>query len=184
LFIKPANGGSSVGIAKVQSNVELEAALLAAHKFDDKVLIERAIQARELEVAVLGNGLDARASGVGEIIRDRDFYDYESKYDSNSQTRVDIPAKISDELSTRVTDIATKVYRALDCRGMARVDFFLDEGDELYVNEVNTLPGFTDISMYPKLFEASGITKEKLLDILIELAFARYEREKSLKTNF
>ncbi len=172
LFIKPANGGSSVGVAKVSSREELEDALNKAHEFDDKVLIEQALEAREIELAVLGNGSDARVSGTGEIIPDRDFYDYDSKYDPSSKTLVDIPAKVSKELYEKFSSTAIDAYRVLGCSGLARIDFFLTNNEELYLNEVNTLPGFTDISMYPKLWQQEGMSYPELIDELIENALA------------
>lgn len=167
LFIKPSNGGSSVGISKVNNDEELSNALIEAHKYDSKVLIEKSISARELEVAVLGSGLNTRISGVGEIIPDREFYSYESKYDTSSQTKVVIPADIPDELSEQIREIANKAYSVIGCKGMARIDFFLSDDNLLYLNEINTIPGFTNISMYPKLWRQEGLTYSGLIDTLI-----------------
>lgn len=167
LFIKPANGGSSVGISKVTNDEELSNALTKAHEHDSKVLIETAISARELEVSVLGSGKSAKVSGVGEIKPDREFYDYESKYDSTSQTQAIIPADIPTETIEKIRGITAKAYEVLGCTGLARVDFFLSESNEIYLNEVNTLPGFTNISMYPKLWRQEGISYSVLIDSLI-----------------
>jgi len=172
LFVKPANGGSSVGVAKVSNQNEFQEALKKAHEFDNKVLIEQAIEAREIEIAVLGNGSGARVSGAGEIMPDRDFYDYDSKYDPSSKTLVDIPAKISKELYEEISSTAGNAYKVLGCSGLARIDFFLTEEEEVYLNEVNTLPGFTDISMYPKLWQQEGMSYPELIDELIQSALA------------
>lgn len=170
LFIKPAGCGSSVGISKVKNGHELTEALKIAHKFDRKVLIERAINARELEVGMLGNGIGARASVVGEVRPDSEFYSFESKYSTNSQTKVIIPADISSELSEKIRGIAKKAFAILGCEGLARVDFFLADDGALYLNEVNTLPGFTNISMYPKLWSAEGLSYTELIEKLVLLA--------------
>lgn len=167
LFIKPANGGSSVGISKVTNDEELSVALYEAHKHDQKVLIETAVNARELEVSVLGSGKTVKVSGAGEIKPDREFYDYESKYDSASQTQAIIPADIPAETSEKIKSIALRAYNILGCTGLSRVDFFLSESGELYLNEVNTLPGFTNISMYPKLWRQEGLNYSGLIDALI-----------------
>ncbi|HZJ34863.1 MAG TPA: D-alanine--D-alanine ligase family protein [Candidatus Angelobacter sp.] len=167
LFVKPANGGSSVGISKVKNEEELNTALIEAHRHDSKVLIEQAITARELEVGVLGSGTKARVSGVGEICPDREFYNFESKYDVNSQTKAIIPADIPAEMSKEIRKIAAHVYAVLGCEGLARIDFFLSDHDDLYLNEINTLPGFTNISMYPKLWRQEGLAYSELVDSLI-----------------
>jgi D-alanine-D-alanine ligase len=167
LFIKPANGGSSVGISKVSNDEDLSAALDEAHKHDDKVLIETAIKAREIEVAVLGSGKSAKVSGVGEIKPDREFYDYDSKYDSASQTEAIIPADIPPDAVEKIRNIAARAYEVLGCTGLSRVDFFLSETGEVYLNEINTIPGFTNISMYPKLWRQEGLSYSGLIDALI-----------------
>lgn len=167
LFIKPANSGSSVGISKVNDDAELSVAINEAHRHDKKVLIEKAITARELEVGALGSGIAARISGVGEICPDREFYNFESKYDSSSQTRAVIPAGISDEQRDEIRAIAAKAYGILGCEGLARIDFFLSDDNIIYINEINTLPGFTNISMYPKLWRQEGLTYSSLIDSLI-----------------
>ena len=169
VFVKPAGTGSSVGVAKAKNREALEKALRNAAKFDRKVLVEEFINGREVEVAVLGNDAPA-ASICGEIDSGTEFYDYEAKYISDC-ARLYIPARIDAQTEENVRDAAIRAYKALGCRGLSRVDFFVTyEGSEIVFNEINTLPGFTSISMYPKLFEASGIPYPQLLDQL--LAFA------------
>lgn len=169
VFVKPAGTGSSVGVNKAKDRASLLKALEEALHLDRKALVEEFIQGREVEVAVLGNETPA-ASVCGEIDSGADFYDYEAKYITDSSTLY-IPARISARTSEAVRDAAVKVYKALGCRGLSRVDFFVTYKDEQVVfNEINTLPGFTSISMYPKLFEASGIPYAALLDRLIEYA--------------
>lgn len=170
LFVKPATSGSSVGISKAKNDDELKAALSLAHQHSPKVLIEKAIDARELEVGILGNGAKARTSCVGEINADRDFYDFDSKYSSSSQSKVMIPADITLELSERIRKIAVKAFAIIDGEGLARVDFFLSSDGILYLNEINTMPGFTNISMYPKLWRDQGMTYPELIEKLIALA--------------
>jgi D-alanine-D-alanine ligase len=170
LFIKPAGCGSSVGVGKAKNEAELKTALVEAHKYDPKVLIEKAITARELEVAMLGAGSHAKASGVGEIIPDSEFYDFESKYSATSQSKVIIPANLPEKTSEEIRDIAIRAYRALGCEGLSRVDFFLSDDGVVYLNEVNTLPGFTNISMYPKLWRKQGMSYSELIETLISLA--------------
>lgn len=171
LFIKPACQGSSVGVGKATTEAEYLDALKEAGRFSSTVMVETAIEkARELEVAVLGNPKHAQASTVGEIIPDRAFYSYESKYSPTSTSRTVIPADIPDSLRTRIQQSALQAYRTLRCRGLARVDFFLAADGTLYVNEINTMPGFTNISMYPKLWEASGIPTRNLVMTLIDQA--------------
>ncbi len=173
-FVKPANLGSSVGISKVSEPAELGAALDLAASFDRKIIIEEFIAAREIEVAVLGND-SAKASIPGEIKSKKDFYDYEAKYtDGNAQ--LFIPADIPPDTSEEARRLAVAAYKAIDCAGMARVDFFLTkETGKLLVNEINTIPGFTKFSMYPKLWEATGLSYPKLIDELIELALERHK---------
>jgi D-alanine-D-alanine ligase len=170
LFVKPAGCGSSVGVNKAKNEAELKAALAEAHKYDSKVLIEKAIIARELEVAMLGNGNQAKASGVGEIIPDSEFYDFESKYSATSQSKVIIPADLPEKLSEEIRDIALKAYRVVGGEGLSRIDFFLADDGEVYLNEINTLPGFTNISMYPKLWRKQGMSYSELIEKLISLA--------------
>ena len=169
LFVKPSGTGSSVGVSKVRSSDELKAALIQAAEYDAKVLVEEFIDGHEVEVAVLGNN-EPIASVVGEVIAGAEFYDYEAKYHS-TESRTEIPANIPDEAARRLREAALTVYKALGCKGLSRVDFFLThEGGEVVFNEINTLPGFTSISMYPKLFEAAGIPNDFLVDELLRLA--------------
>ncbi len=169
LFVKPAGTGSSVGVSKVKCTEELKTALQKAARYDSKVLVEEFISGHEVEVAVLGND-DPIASVVGEVIAGAEFYDYEAKYIS-TESRTEIPANIPDEAAQRLRQAAITVYKAMGCKGLSRVDFFLTyEGNDVVFNEINTLPGFTSISMYPKLFEAYGVPNDKLIDELISLA--------------
>ena len=169
LFVKPSGTGSSVGVSKVKNTEELKAALKKAAEYDEKVLVEEFISGHEVEVAVLGNEKPI-ASVVGEVIAGAEFYDYEAKYIS-TESRTEIPADIDPDAAERLRSAAVTVYEALGCKGLSRVDFFLTyEGNEVVFNEINTLPGFTSISMYPKLFEAAGVPNDKLVDELISLA--------------
>lgn len=171
-FAKPANSGSSVGVTKVKSDSDLAAAIDFAFRFDDKVLVERGIDAREIEVSVLGNETP-EASVPGEIVAGRDFYDYEDKYVENKSQLV-IPAKLPKEKSEEFRRLAVAAFRAIGAAGFARVDFFLERGtNRTFVNEINTIPGFTNISMYPKLWEASEIKYSRLIERLIELGLER-----------
>jgi D-alanine-D-alanine ligase len=172
LFTKPANLGSSVGVSKCRNRSDLLEGLLDAARFDRRILVQRGVHGREIEVSVLGNE-DPVASVPGEIIPSADFYSYEAKY-IDDRSQLIIPAPIPFETSQRVRELAVKAYKAVDCAGMARADFLLDHDDgELYLNEINTLPGFTKISMYPKLWEASGLSFPALVDRLINLALER-----------
>lgn len=172
LFVKPANLGSSVGVSKCCNRSDLIEGLLEAARFDRRILIQQGISAREIEVSVLGNEFP-EASLPGEILPSREFYSYEAKY-IDGQSGLLIPAPLPEALTTRVRELAVRAYQAVDCAGMARADFFLDkESGEVYLNEINTIPGFTVISMYPKLWEASGLPYPALLDRLIELALER-----------
>jgi D-alanine-D-alanine ligase len=177
VFVKPATLGSSVGMTKVHNRKELPAAMNEAAVFAQKILVERAINAREIEVSVLGNE-DPKASVPGEIVPHREFYDYTAKY-LEEGTQLVIPAKLTKAKVKKVQDYAVRAFRAAECMGMARVDFFLEKRTgKIYVNELNTIPGFTSISMYPKLWEASGISYRELIDRLIELALEQ-QREKA-----
>ncbi len=169
MFVKPSNSGSSVGINKADNIEELSEYIEYASNFDDKILIEQGINGREVECAVLGNQ-EVIASCVGEIKTEEKFYSYNAKYKSN-QSKIDIPAKIEEDLSEKIRNQAIKAFKAIDGKGLSRVDFFIEDGtQEIYINEINTLPGFTNISMYPKLFEACGISYKELLDRIIKLA--------------
>jgi len=172
-FVKPANMGSSVGIYKIRDDQEFRQALPKAAKFDRKLLVEASIDGRELECAVLGND-EPQASVVGEIVPCNEFYDYEAKYLLNGSKTL-IPADVSKTVSEEIRHQAVLAFKAIDCAGMARVDFFLEHGtNRVLINEINTIPGFTPISMYPKLWEASGIPYPELLDRLIQLALDRH----------
>jgi D-alanine-D-alanine ligase len=179
-FVKPANLGSSVGISKVQNEQELMAAIELARSYDRKVIVERGITGREFECAVLGNESPV-ASVPCEILPSRDFYDYEDKYILDKAQTV-LPASLSPEKTAELQGLAVGCYRAVECEGMARVDFLLESAtDRLYINEINTIPGFTSISMYPKMWEYSGLPMPQLIDRLIELAFSRHEAKKRLQ---
>jgi len=174
LFVKPANLGSSLGVSKASTVSEVDAAIERALALDTKILIERAIDGREIECAVLGND-EPRASVPGEIVPGEIFYSFDDKYAADSQARLLIPAPLSDRLRETVQAFAVRAFSALACAGMARVDFFLEKSTEqLYLNELNTIPGFTSISMYPKLWEASGVAGQALVTRLIELALDRH----------
>ncbi len=183
MFVKPANLGSSVGISKVHHRDELPAALDLAARYDRKLLIEQGIEAREIEVSVLGND-DPIASVPGEVVPCREFYDYKAKYIDDDSALL-IPAPIDEQTASQVRQMALQAYRAIDAAGMARADFLLDKtSGELWLNELNTIPGFTSISMYPKLWEASGIGYTELIDRLLELAIERFEDKNSSETSF
>lgn len=172
LFVKPVNLGSSVGVSKCHNRSDLIEGLMDAIRYDRRVLIERGINAREIEVSVLGNDYP-QASIPGEIIPADEFYSYEAKY-HNARSQLLIPAPISDDLVKQVRSLAVNSFKVIDCCGMARVDFLLDrKSEELFLNELNTIPGFTQISMYPKLWNATGISYSELVDRLIELALER-----------
>ncbi len=181
-FVKPVNLGSSVGINKAHDRVELEHAMQVAAEYDRKIIIERGINCREFECAVLGND-EPIASVVGEVIASNEFYDYNAKYLDN-KSEVIIPAQIPQAVSEEIRRQSVKAFLALDLSGLARVDFFMEkETGHIYINEVNTLPGFTQISMYPKLWEASGLPYAELLDRLIELAIERYDDKQRNRTS-
>ena len=181
-FVKPVNLGSSVGINKAHDRGELEHAIDVAAEYDRKIIIERGINCRELECAVLGND-EPLASVVGEVVASNEFYDYNAKYIDN-KSQVIIPANIPRETAEEVRRQAIKAFLALDLSGLARVDFFLErETGQIYINEVNTLPGFTQISMYPKLWEASGLPYSQMLDRLIELAIERHADKQRNRTS-
>ena len=172
VFVKPANMGSSVGVSKCDNRSSLGEGLMEAAQYDRRILIERSINAREIEISVLGND-DPEASVPGEVKPSREFYSYESKYVDGTSGLM-IPAPIPEETIEAMREIAVKAYKAIDCAGMARVDFLLDKDDgKFYLNEVNTIPGFTEISMYPKLWDASGLPYPQLIDRLVELALER-----------
>jgi D-alanine-D-alanine ligase len=182
-FIKPANAGSSVGVAKIRSEEEFFQALEEAFLYDRKILVEEFIAGREIECSVLGNEHPI-ASLPGEIIPQHEFYSYEAKYLDENGAILQVPAILELDVIQRVQSMAVEVFQVLCCEGMARVDFFLKEDGTLLVNEINTIPGFTQISMYPKLWQASGLTYASLLDRLIELALQRSSAERSLQTGY
>jgi D-alanine-D-alanine ligase len=174
-FVKPANGGSSVGISKVRSREDLAAAFALAFSHDRKVLVEKAVEGREIECAVLGND-DPDASPLGEITYTREFYDYEAKY-LDPNTRLIIPARLPYETERRIQSLAVRGYRAIDCAGMGRMDFFLTKEGEVFIDEVNTLPGFTPGSMYPQLWQHAGLSYADLIARLVELALERHKEQ-------
>ncbi len=188
VFVKPANLGSSVGVHKVKEPSLLEAALRDAFQYDTKVLIEKSVNAREIELAVLENpvtGNDPLISIAGEIVPTHEFYSYESKYLDENGAKLLIPAPLSDAKIKEAQALGSAAFTALECEGMARVDLFLDKDtDKFYFNEVNTIPGFTSISMYPKMWEASGIPYRELLSRLVDLAILRQERKRKLVREF
>jgi D-alanine-D-alanine ligase len=180
LFVKPANLGSSVGISKAHNAQELSAAFELAAQFDRKIIVERGIEGREFECAVLGNEAPM-ASVPCEILPSREFYDYEDKY-LLDRAGTKLPADLTPEKTDELRSLAVECYRAVECEGMGRVDFLLEAAtDKLYINEINTIPGFTSISMYPKMWEHSGIRFSALLDQLIELALDRHKRKKATR---
>jgi D-alanine-D-alanine ligase len=180
MFVKPANLGSSVGISKAHDEAELKAAVALAAQYDRKVIVERGIIGRELECAVLGND-DPIASLPCEILPSREFYDYDDKY-LLERAVTKLPADLPEEKTEELRRLAVECYRAVECEGMARVDFLLEESTgKLYINEINTIPGFTSISMYPKMWEASGIGFSALVDRLIDLALERHQRKRATK---
>ena len=168
LFVKPARAGSSVGVHKVHNESEFKDALNDAHRHDPIVLVEKAISGHELECAVIGTPPKHRASGVGEIIPSDNFYTYDDKYSSDSKAEIKIDAEIDEDMKRRIRDVSLKTFEILDCSGLARIDFMLSHDEVLYVMEVNTLPGFTNISMYPKLWKQEGISYAQLIKLLID----------------
>lgn len=182
LFIKPANLGSSIGVSKVHMESELDLAVQKAFLYDNKILIEEYIDGREVEISVLGND-DPIVSLPGEIIATHDFYDYEAKYLDENGAKLVIPAKMANEKIKEFQDLAKKTFRTLCLEGMARIDCFMTKDGKFFVNEVNTIPGFTNISMYPKLWEVSGISYSELIDKLIQLAIERQEKQRKLHSS-
>lgn len=183
VFVKPANLGSSVGISKVKMPSELGPALAIASQYDRRLIIEQGIECRELECSVLGNDVP-EVSVIGEIVPNREFYDYEAKY-NDALSKLIIPADISAELTATLRQIALTAFRVVDAAGLARVDFFVERHTgKPYVNEINTLPGFTTISMYPKLWEASGLPYDQLIDRLVQLALERHQDRRRSRTTY
>jgi D-alanine-D-alanine ligase len=183
LFIKPANLGSSVGIHKINDEKTFAAAVADAFLYDKKVIFEEFIQGREIECSVLGND-NPIASVPGEIVPQHEFYSYEAKYIDEQGAELIVPAKLPKDIVKRVQELAVRSFKVLCCEGMARVDFFLKNNTDVIVNEINTIPGFTRISMYPRLWQESGISYTELIDRLIELAIDRHRKEKKLRTDF
>ncbi len=193
LFVKPCNAGSSVGASKATNEREFSMALMEAFMWDNKVLVEKSINAREVECSVTGNStcesLESsesivKAYTLGEILPAHDFYDYEAKYKDPDGAKLQIPANLTAEETSNIQQIAIKAYRAVDASGLSRVDFFIDKDDgKIYLNEINTLPGFTSISMFPKLCDASGLKYSDLIELLLKEAIARYNSKEQLQTS-
>ncbi len=182
-FVKPANLGSSVGITRVSSEEMFEKAVNEAFQYDHKILAEENIRGREIECSVMGND-DPFASVPGEVISRHDFYSYDAKYVDDHGADLVIPAQLSEYETSQIQKLAVQTFRVTCCKGMARVDFFLRENGDIIINEINTIPGFTKISMYPKLWDASGISFTELIDRLVALALERFEDDRKLKTTF
>ncbi|MGE0633565.1 MAG: D-alanine--D-alanine ligase family protein [Pseudobdellovibrionaceae bacterium] len=183
-FIKPANAGSSVGVHKIKSQADFEKNLKDAFHFDRKVLAETFVAGREVECSVLGHWNKPRTSVPGQIIPNHEFYSYEAKYIDPNGAATKIPADLDQTTAQKVQEWAIKAFQVLCCEGMARVDFFVTPKNEVYINELNTLPGFTKISMYPKMWEASGLKYSDLITELVELGLQEYSRKKALKTSY
>ncbi len=183
-FIKPANMGSSVGVHKIRNAADFEKNIKDAFLYDRKVLAEEFIEGRELECSVLGHNHDPEASVCGEVIASHDFYSYEAKYLDKNGAVCKIPADLPSNEMTRLQAMAKKTFTAMGCEGLTRVDFFMKKNGDILVNEINTLPGFTNISMYPKMWEASGLKYQDLITRLIGLAFESFQTESALQTSF
>ncbi len=183
VFVKPANTGSSVGVHKVKTASDWQNAVADAFQYDGKIIVEEFIAGREIECAVLGNDAP-QASLPGEIICHHEFYSYDAKYIDPNGASVEIPARLPEATVAQIQTLAQKTMRVLCCEGLARVDFFVTAKNEIYINEINTLPGFTNISMYPKMWEKSGLPQPELLHRLIELALQRHQKQKAHKTDF
>lgn len=181
LFVKPANMGSSIGVSKVKSEKELAQAVALGFRYDRKVLVEKSVDGDEVECAIIGNE-QPEASVPGRIIFKAGFYTYDAKYDETKDTTLEIPARLSENLAKQVQEVAIKAYKALECEGMARVDMFITKQGEVLVNEINTLPGFTKLSMYPRLWQASGLSYTNLITRLLELAIDRASKREELLT--
>lgn len=183
LFIKPASTGSSIGVNKVIRKDEYERAIREAFAYDRKVLIEECVEGREIECSVLGND-EPIASVPGEVVPRHEFYSYEAKYIDERGASLEVPAALPEDVVCKIQALAIKAFKTLECEGMGRIDFFLKKDRELLVNEINTIPGFTSISMYPRMWEASGISYSDLIDRLIGLAFERFEKERRIRTSY
>jgi D-alanine-D-alanine ligase len=182
-FIKPASAGSSVGIHKIKDDKDFSEKINDAFKYSNKIICEETIVGKEIECSVLGNE-NPMASLPGEVIPNHEFYSYEAKYLDENGAKFEIPTKLPESIIKNIQEIAIKSFKVLGCEGMARVDGFLKENNEFILNEINTIPGFTTISMYPKLWEVSGVSYSELIDKLIQLAIERYNREKVIKTSY
>ena len=182
LFVKPSSSGSSVGVTRVEREADLQAALEHALEFDTKVLVETAMSGREIECAVLGNE-SPQASTPGEVVSTAQFYTYDAKYEDPEASRMEVPADLPPETAARIRALALRAVRALETEGMARVDVFVTDTGEVFVNEVNTIPGFTDRSMYPVMWAHEGLDGPALADRLLDLALARHARDRALKTS-
>lgn len=182
-FIKPANTGSSVGVHKIKNAVEYEHKLADAFLYDHKIIAEEFIKGRELEISVLGSNQNPKASVPGELIIKHEFYTYEAKYLDPNGAEIIIPAALTEPQITEMKSIAKKAFQVMGCDGFARIDFFLKEDGTFYINELNTLPGFTQISMYPKMWQASGLAYSDLVEELINLAFAKHLFDQKIKTD-
>jgi D-alanine-D-alanine ligase len=183
LFVKPANLGSSVGISKVKDKEQFQEAVKKAFRFDNKIIVEESITCRELECSVLGNE-NPQAAAVGEVIPTREFYSYEAKYIDEEGAILKIPADLPIKIKRKIQELAVHSFKALNCEGMARVDFFLRKDGCVLVNEINTIPGFTNISMYPSLWKEAGMKYPELINELIRLAIVRFKRESKLETSY
>jgi D-alanine-D-alanine ligase len=179
MFVKPANLGSSVGISKITNKANFEQAIQKAFTYDSKILVEQFIEGREIECAVLGNE-NPVASTVGEIVTAHDFYSYESKYTDTVGTTLVIPAKLSQDQIKEIQNLSIRIFQTLSCEGLARIDFFLTIQGQVVTNEINTMPGFTSSSMYPRLWQASGVSYTELITRLIELGLTRFKKEQKL----
>lgn len=180
VYVKPANLGSSVGVSRAETKEEIEKAVAYAFEYDTKVLVERMVTGREIECAVLGNDVPL-ASSVGEIVAEGQFYSYDAKYINEDGAKLIIPAVLEESVTQKVQEVAVQAFQALECSGMARVDVFVTSDNEVIVNEVNTIPGFTKISMYPKLWAHTGIEYQELIDCLLTLAISEHEKKAKLK---
>lgn len=183
-FIKPANAGSSVGVHKIKNADDFFKHIKDAFLYDTKVLAEEYVQGREIECSVMGHNHAPRASVAGEVIPQLEFYSYEAKYLDDSGALLKIPAELSEDVMKKVQAVAVQTYKVMGCDGLTRVDFFIRPGDDIFVNEINTIPGFTKISMYPKMWEASGITYKDLITTLIQFAFEKFETDNKLMTSY
>lgn len=183
-FIKPANAGSSVGVHKIKSEADYHTKLADSFLYDHKVIAEEFIDGREIECAVMGLNHNPKASLPGELIVKHEFYSYEAKYLDANGAEIVIPARLDEKQTAQIRELALKTFKTLGCDGLTRVDFFLKKDGQIYVNEINTLPGFTQISMYPKMWEATGLSYENLISELIELAFRKHAEDQELKLTF